>query len=485
MRGARLFVSLSLSPFALLAVVATGCGSAASPPSAVLSGNYIAVTSGPIASIDFIDSSDYSFVETTCPGGGKTCSSSGTYAFSSDYSSLVFTDGTSGGTTTLAFSPLTTAVASANGSGMTGVLISGFTLGMQSFSDLYGSETDGGTSKPAGTSTGTGSGSGSAAPSSTGSGTGTATGTGMGSSGPVNVPLSIVTGSGGAPTVTVEVSVGGGVPFTAVVDTGSVGLAVAPGVVPDDAWSVSTTKASITYGQSLVVSGVLADASVTIGTVSTPSPIPVVKVTGAACASGVGSCADTGSPFRFANGASAVLGIGMASTSALESPLIAASKNKQYALRLSATGTTGTLEIDPTSYELANTETQVTLPAVSGSSGWDDTQVPFCLNSFCGNGLLDTGAGAGGATMRGLESSDYDSMGVTEGATSVPYMTQVSFDINMGVSWQFTVARTPKPGVDLINLTSAAGPNDLGLAPFRQFDVLYDYGQGTIALTPK
>jgi hypothetical protein len=473
---------VSLPPFALLAVLATGCGSPAAPPSAILSGNYVAVTSGPIASVDFIDSTDYSLVETTCPGGGKTCGSSGTYAFSSDYSSLVFTDASSGGTTTLTFSPLTTAVASANGSGMTGILISGFTLGTQSFSDLYGSETDGGTTtQPAGTGTGSGSG----RATGTGSGTGSGTGEGMSSSGPVNVPLSIVTGSGGAPTVTVEVSVGGGAPFTAVVDTGSVGLAVAPGVVPDSAWSVSTTKATITYGQSLVVNGVLAHASVTIGTVSTPSPIPVVKVTSAACASGVTSCADTGSPFRFANGASAVLGIGMASTSALESPLIAASKNQQYALRLSATGTTGTLEIDPTSYELANTQTVVTLPAISGSSGWDDTQVPFCLNSFCGNGLLDTGAGAGGATMRGLQSSDYDSMGVTEGATSVPYMTTVSMDINMGVSWQFTVARTPKPGVDLIHLTSAAGPNDLGLAPFVQFDVLYDYGQGTVALAPK
>ena len=166
--------------------------------------------------------------------------------------------------------------------------------------------------------------------------------------------------------------------------------------------------------------------------------------------------------------------------------------NKQYLLKLPALGgAAGTIVIDPSASEIsrfAGTLVQLssTGAATSGGiPGWNDTAVPYCINSFCSAALLDTGAAA--VTIDPGSATGYAQIGVANGATSVPPGTLVDMAIDTTATWSFTVGAPPVDGKDAINLggSTTTGSDNLSIAPFFVFDMFYDYGNGTIGLAAK
>jgi hypothetical protein len=306
------------------------------------------------------------------------------------------------------------------------------------------------------------------------------------------IALSLVTESTGQPWVTAQVSVGGSPPFTAIFDTGSVGLRVLDGTLPAGAFTKSSTPASVTYGSGVVATGVVATAVVTVGGFATPQAIAIEDITSVACDTTHPNCEAKGKTlqsFRFGDSFAAMLGVGLRASAAtnIASPLSTMGAHHRYLLALPPYGgTSGSATLDPSMAETDRFETVVQLPSFgattpSGVLAWDDTQVPFCVNAFCDKGLLDTGAPT---TLSPASADDYTAIGVADNATSVPTGEKVTIAIDTTASWSFTVGSAPMDGLDQINLVSGH-INNLGVMPFHQFDVLYDYTAGKVALNAK
>ena len=101
----------------------------------------------------------------------------------------------------------------------------------------------------------------------------------------VDVPMTITPdGLGGAMRFSISIEIGGS-PLDVMLDTGSTGLRIAE-AVPDTAFACATTTPDEeTYASGLELDGLVARATVTIGGVTTPAPIPVMYVDSVACTS--------------------------------------------------------------------------------------------------------------------------------------------------------------------------------------------------------
>ena len=96
---------------------------------------------------------------------------------------------------------------------------------------------------------------------------------------PAPIPITMVKLANGNVVPTVQVAIGDSPPFTALLDTGSVGLRVVTGTVADTAWQVGTQTTMATYGSGLVAGGVVATAIVTVATRATAEPITMEDIT--------------------------------------------------------------------------------------------------------------------------------------------------------------------------------------------------------------
>jgi hypothetical protein len=302
------------------------------------------------------------------------------------------------------------------------------------------------------------------------------------------IPVTMVTVGNGDEIPTVQVSIGGSAPFTAELDTGSVGLRVVTGTIPDTAWSIGTTTGSVVYGSGVVATGALAMAAVTIGGLATTTAIDVQDITTVGCTAAKPSCPANGvaaADFRFSSTFPAIMGVGFRSNANIASPLAAIGANHQYTLSLPAYGgATGAITIDPDSVTLARfAAARIQLP-VDGD-GFDDTTVPFCVNALCETGLLDTGQPV--IQLATMADGDLAKAGVPSGTVVAPAGTAVDImiDANVTTSWSFVVGSTPTAGVDLIRFDGTAAVDNLGVAPFHIFDMFYDYAAGVIGVASK
>jgi hypothetical protein len=253
---------------------------------------------------------------------------------------------------------------------------------------------------------------------------------------------------------------------------------------------------TITYGTGVVAEGVIANAMVTVGGVTTRAEIAVAKIVSVYCAASKPTCDAAGlaaSAYRYRGLYPANLGIGMraSGTVDLASPVAALGHRQQYLAELPAFGgAVGKLVIDPSAADIArfgHTLVQLASGGATTPRGvpiWDDTQVPYCLNRYCSRTILDTG---GGRTNIDANATVFTSIGVPAGTTTVPSGTEVTVKIDETAAWSFTVGSPPVAGVDLITLhaSTATGADNLGIAPFFVFDMFYDYAHGTIGLAPK
>ena len=302
----------------------------------------------------------------------------------------------------------------------------------------------------------------------------------------VTIPVTMVTVPGGNSVPTVQVSINGSAPFTAELDTGSMGLRVVTGTIPDAAWTISSTTSTVTYGSGVVADGVLASGAVSIGSYTTTAAIAVEDITTVSCVAAKPNCPADGvdaAAFRFAGTFPAMLGVGFRSNARIASPLAMIGANHQYTLSLPPFGgTAGVLTIDPDASTIARfDDTRIQLP--SDGTGFDDVTVPVCVNSLCVSGLIDTGQPA--FVLATSSDSDLALAGVPAGSTVAPAGTSITASVGGNESWSFQVGATPAAGKDLVRFDGTAAVNNAGIAPFHLFDMFYDYAAGVIGIAPK
>lgn len=306
-----------------------------------------------------------------------------------------------------------------------------------------------------------------------------------GAAGALTIPIQLMKAADGQNFVTVQVSVGKGPPFTAFVDTGSAGLRILDGVVGAGDWTLTgQTTPTYGYGSGTQLDGVVATATLTIGGVRSPVPVAVESVTAVGCSAAQPACPAAGktpSTYRFAGTFPAIMGIGMRAnpnSTKVGSPLPAFTTSGRLLVALGASGT-GSIVLDPSDTARFTNVINLTNkgPSALGKyPSWDDTQIPFCVNAFCGVGLLDTGAPS--SSLTASTAADLMNLGVPAGSSRVPAGTKLLFTINQKTSFTFTA------GTPTISLGRTSTYSNLGQLPYRSLDVLYDHAAGTIAVAP-
>ncbi len=323
--------------------------------------------------------------------------------------------------------------------------------------------------------------------------------------GPTNHPLAVVEVSspplpdGGTTQIglrlVTSLSLQGGAPIEARVDTGSSGVQLLANLLSTTTLnSLSRTQTQITetFPESgIQATGYLASATVAFGEAATPSPILVAVFDQLSCVAGTICPADAGSlePYVF-NGSPCLLGLGMRTSGGLGNPIVQLPGQPSYIVEAPAFGgDAGTLRIAPSDAEVAAYQV-FQLPdggadaLQNGAPAWDDLALPACVDDetagtqFCGNALLDTGTPVVEVAWQGtqiIEVSPGTDMSVSIGPTASPL-----------AQFNVTIGSPPQYGLDAFFLAPAA-PNFgqlllLGLPVFSRYNVLFDQAHGQVGL---
>jgi hypothetical protein len=287
---------------------------------------------------------------------------------------------------------------------------------------------------------------------------------------------------------TMQVSLGGSAPFTALLDTGSSGIWVKPGVIPAAGGTRSASTLSQTYGAKVSMTGTATTTLVTLGGVTSSMALPVAEITSTSCVAGATCPADVGgdpTQFLFAGVYPVIIGIGMRhpDTVGVSSPMPYLGQNAQHIVSLGAPGaTTGSIIVDPSDDQVGAFDDNLTALDPSPNGGFDDRQVPFCFNGFCGTALFDCGESQG--ILLASSATDFANLGVPNGSTTVPGGTAVDIDV-AGVDFGLTVGAPPQVGVDSFRIQATGVSNNLGIVAFRYLDFFYDDAAGVIGAAPK
>jgi hypothetical protein len=313
--------------------------------------------------------------------------------------------------------------------------------------------------------------------------------------GPVDVPMAITeVASDGSKRFSVPIQVGGS-PLDVLLDTGSEGLVILQGAVPDSAFvSVTTQSLDYVYGGGLSLTGVYAYAVVTIGGLSTPAPIPVMLVTAVGCTPSSPNCGGKGKtpadetlfgPYR------AILGAGMSNSGTFGNPIVQLPGHPSFVVQASAydADAGGTLRMGPTAEEVSTFATYQLSPdnggrLANGTPSWND-RFPGCVHNrssgvdYCESVFLDCGA-----------CPSYIYWTSDGGATTV--LSRALLEVTIGPpsapigQYSFTSGSAPVPGVDEVLLVPSVqgGEINVGTAVYFRYDVLWDQFDGIIGLAP-
>jgi hypothetical protein len=226
------------------------------------------------------------------------------------------------------------------------------------------------------------------------------------SSKPVTVPVHIIGGQGslqGARPV-VAVKVGNGADVPVLLDTGSSGLRIFDTAVPSGSKSgvaISTQPSNIRYAGGHRFTGVVATASITIGSQRTARPVRFGLVQNVSCARGKPKCPAAHGMAGFEKyGGYGILGIGTESSGGgIVSPLLGmpGALGDSWSLHLKAR--TGQLILGaslPRPSAIAATLPMKQIGAAPGGRRlWGDDRIALCLTigsaTGCAPGLLDSG----------------------------------------------------------------------------------------------
>lgn len=219
------------------------------------------------------------------------------------------------------------------------------------------------------------------------------------------IPIHSVTMADGELRYSVSLKIGGTVVET-MLDTGSVGLRVFPGVLKPQDSVAQNTPAWIEYGTGVRLYGTLVLAKVSLGNVE--AQVPVQRVDSIGCTDTRPKCAAFKVPSRdflmggnplLGEGFKAIIGVGMLRSSATN-PLVA--MGGRWLVLLPRPGQSeGQLILNPTTSETQGFR-DISLQRVPTKPGdpsayWNDHGLQSCLKrldnnqQICGNSLLDSG----------------------------------------------------------------------------------------------
>ena len=309
----------------------------------------------------------------------------------------------------------------------------------------------------------------------------------------VTIPLTIQSSSDGAKVI-VQASVGGGPTVPMQLDTGSSGVVVASTALGSQAQPSSTTQEIPYVGTTM--SGTVAQATVTMGSLTTPQPISVIDVTSATCGTDGSSPRSCSVSEAFGEGIQGIIGIGLSdgpSPAAPDySPLLqmAAPYDEGFTLQLPPTGSgSGSLIVGPVDAPSG----AVSVPLVASTSptypngvtAWaKDVQLCWTVGSADGCGPTDLDIGAPPTLLTpsaipGLPTGTDDDVDAGSPLTVAP--TQGGTPL-----WSFTAGSTISD--DLAASSTNLGSTTMfntGIAFFFANVVGYDNAHGQLWIWPQ
>ncbi len=331
--------------------------------------------------------------------------------------------------------------------------------------------------------------------------------TGVGSAGAsaagahVDVPIGQLTLPNGDVRYDVPVTIGGGAPIVAELDTGSFGLRVLAAAVKPDQYEATDIRRRFPFGGGARFSGMLARAAIGVGSSQTDGPILFQVVQHVDCVEKQPHCAVSRikpEDYRIAgdgypgHGFLAILGISMrkAQTSSSADNPLAAMGDGSWIVVLPRPGSAvpGHLIINPTAEDRAGFATLQLQPLKGGGEedagsgqekGWADGALSGCLieessnERHCGKTLLDSGApgfsvdsmsAKGPAAWKAGTRAKFELVGA-DAPVEVPFTT--------GPDWSNRVFVHPPRQSGVVRLSA-------GTLPFFSYAVLYDAKAGTI-----
>jgi hypothetical protein len=324
---------------------------------------------------------------------------------------------------------------------------------------------------------------------------------GVASIGSLTVPMKVTrTAANGTMRFSIPIQIGDSAPIDAFLDTGSSGLRILEGAVPDSAFTCGTsTEITYSYHSGLRLDGVVAYANVTFGSATTPVPIPTMLVQKVGCTAAMPDCGAQGKSvddFTLFGPYKAILGIGMrnaASAGGVGNPIAQLAGSPSYLVKApSYGGTEGAVVIAPSPSEIAGFKT-AQLPSYDGAPlqngvpTWDDRfGLPACVDDatsgvdYCVPAELDSGNPPVYIEWPGQPDTVVlpagESLHVTVGAAGDP----------LG-QFGLTVGNVPTPGIDevVVEPASGAGFMNLGTALFFRYDALFDQAHGIVGLAAR
>ena len=283
---------------------------------------------------------------------------------------------------------------------------------------------------------------------------------------PDDVPIQLATDANLNPVrMYVDVQLGSAPPFKALLDTGSSGLRILEGTVPDSTFaSITTTAVTYAYGNyesTIAINGVVAFTNVTIDKLTTANPIPVMLVQGSGCTQS-SSCRTLQDEF---SDAPAKLGVGTeanAKSYGIGNPIAQLPGHPSFVIHVSTDYTSpafmriGQLPTDALAFKTFRLGTlSGGVPLSDGTPVWNDFSIPTCIDdqtmgtSYCLPSPWDTG-----------DPTSY----VSWPEQPVSYTTELpvgsAVNVTIGPSnapmgaYQFVVGASPAPGVDELRRTA-------------------------------
>jgi hypothetical protein len=312
--------------------------------------------------------------------------------------------------------------------------------------------------------------------------------------GPFAIPMAVTqTSSNGTTRFSILVSIGNAGPIPVQLDTGSSGLRIEEGAVPDSAYaSISTTAVTYSYHSGLEITGVVATATVSIGPLSTPQPIPVMLIQAVGCVAtdpNCGAAGQTPATYDLFGPYKAILGVGMRNGNGqIGNPVAQLAGAPAYVVEgPDLGGDAGTLLVAPTATQLASFATYQ-LPAIDGGeplangvAAFDDRYgLPTCID--------DTTSGVDYCVPAELDTGDPSAYVEWPGATMTANLPsgavlhfQIGPDAGVLASYEDTVGSVLSSNVT-IEPATGAGFMNIGQGLFSRYDALFDQKSGTVGL---
>jgi hypothetical protein len=300
------------------------------------------------------------------------------------------------------------------------------------------------------------------------------------------IPVTATSIPGGPTRYSVPVSVGGGPPMQAMLDTGSAGLRVLPGAVEPSRYQLLGGSMKARFASGVELQGALARTNVAVGNFQA-GPTIIQVVSSATCLEGREACPasqSAGGVYRINGVYAAILGIGLRPNPA-DNPLELAGA-QAWILILPRPGETGPGELilNPTEADRAGFALyRLEKREAPNRTGWLDNALPACLtwegdDPVCGPTFLDTGtpylnliAEGRQVTWRpGLPAK----LAFGEAGGGGPALA-MKFGEYPAPPQRHT---PPQPGRPRPGLNT-------GVLPYYSFAVLYDAKAGVIGLKPR